>query len=610
MLVLPSLTVGLYLDDYIQIAHLEGWSPTHPGALDLYSFLPRDPAVGERLRVEGVMPYFTAPGLQIAFVRPLSSVLIWADYALFGRMPLPRHVHSLLWYALLLAGAAALYRRVLPGRLATLALLIFCVDDGHALTVAFVAARNGTVAAALVVLALVAHLRWRCDDWRAGAVLAPLLAVLGLAAGEMAVGALAYLVAWELVERRPGWRRALAPTLILVVLYLAAYRLTGSGAHNSGAYLDPFGKPLEFLRQLPERALLLFGNLVFSTPVDLVPLEARLRVPLVVAGVAACVLIAVWLPGALRRMAPDEARTIRWLGLGALGGLLAGTPALIGDRVLLASGVGGAAVMAALLRDAWRRVRRIAVGDGAGVTPAARVLAALGLAALGTSQLVLSAVALPAKIALFGKIFDDNRRLAREAEIEAPVAARVVILAMDDLLAIDLPAVRAFEQGWTVDQLRALSRRIEDPSAPLPLPLPLPDRIGYGGTKVLSMATTAHRAMRTGTDELELWTPDGTLFDGIWAESIRSPSLALPHGTVVKTHYMTATVRDDRAGRPTRVAFRFDRPLDDPSLLFLIPARGGLRRVVWPPIGTEIAIPRFADQRLRPGSPSTNPPRR
>jgi len=51
------------------------------------------------------------------------------------------------------------------------------------------------------------------------------------------------------------------------------------------------------------------------------------------------------------------------------------------------------------------------------------------------------------------------------------------------------------------------------------------------------------------------------------------------------------------------VAFRFDRPLDDPSLVFLMPARGGLVRVVWPPVGTEMDIPRFGAQRLHPRSP-------
>jgi hypothetical protein len=55
---------------------------------------------------------------------------------------------------------------------------------------------------------------------------------------------------------------------------------------------------------------------------------------------------------------------------------------------------------------------------------------------------------------------------------------------------------------------------------------------------------------------------------------------------------MTATVLDDRGGRPARVEFRFDRPLDDPGLVFLAFSGGGLRRFALPAIGEEVAVPR------------------
>ena len=61
LLILPSLTAGFFLDDYVQIAHLEGWSPAGPGPFDLFSFLPRDLALQEKWRAEGVLPYFAAP---------------------------------------------------------------------------------------------------------------------------------------------------------------------------------------------------------------------------------------------------------------------------------------------------------------------------------------------------------------------------------------------------------------------------------------------------------------------------------------------------------------------------------------------------------------------
>ena len=396
-LVLPSLTAGFFLDDYLQIAQLEGWSrvPAHP--LDLFAFTPRDRGATDRLREAGVAPYFTAPGLRLAFLRPLSSALIWFDHAMFARAPLPYHVHSVLWYAALLVTVAVLLRKAVPGggRMGTLALLIFCLDGGHALTVTFIAARNGAVSTTLVLLALLAHIRWRSDGWRAGAVIAPTFAALALAGGEMAFGGLAYIVAWEAVYRRPGWRKALAPTGVIALAYLAVYRLTASGARFSGAYLDPIGAPLDVLRAVPERALDLAGGLLLSSPVDFLSGDARLRLPLAGIGLIACVSVAVWLPGTLRRMASagedDQALVVRWMGWGAVGALLAGTLGLLGDRVLLAAGVGGAVVVAALLRDGWRLFR----------SRPSRGLAAIGLVLLGFPHLVLGAVALPGKVFLF-----------------------------------------------------------------------------------------------------------------------------------------------------------------------------------------------------------------
>ena len=63
---------------------------------------------------------------------------------------------------------------------------------------------------------------------------------------------------------------------------------------------------------------------------------------------------------------------------------------------------------------------------------------------------------------------------------------------------------------------------------------------------------------------------------------------------------MTATVLDDRDGKPTRVAFRFDRPLDDPALVFLVPRPEGLRRLSLPPVGLSIEIPRWSTSRRSP----------
>lgn len=574
-LVLPSVRAGFFGDDYLQIAALEGWSAVPVGPLDLYSFVPPDRARVAELVDRGA-PYFIAPNLELRFVRPLSSALMALDHALFGRRPVAYHIHTLLWYAALLLVVGALYRRVLPGSLATLAFLIFCLDDGHALSVTFIAARYAVVSCVLVWLGLGAHLRWRLHGWRAGAILAPLLAALGLAAGEMGLAALAYLVAWEICERRPGWRRALAPTALLVVAYLFVYRLVRAGAHGSGAYLDPLGDPLGFLRELPARLALLSGNLILRTPVDAAFFDARSRPLLIAAGVIALLVVALWLPRALRRLPPADAARVRWLGLGAAGALVVGTPGTIGERLVFAAGLGGSAVVAALLRDAWEQFR----------ARRARLLAGVALVALGLPNLVVAAAALPAKTIMFGNMFAGYRRLALGAEIAAPVPARVVVIALDDLFPLQLPAIRPIEQGRPPDELRSIARGDGGRSAG-------PDDLGERGSAVLSLAAATHSVRRTAADTLELSTLDGTFFDGAWPSVFRPSSMPLPRGAVVRTSYMTARVLDDRAGRPTRISFQFDRPLDDPSLVFLAFRQGGLRRFTFPKIGEAVVLPRL-----------------
>ena len=581
LLATPSLAAGFFADDYYQIARLEGWAGFDGSNLDLFNFVPRDPAELARLHRLGIVPWFTAPDLHLAFFRPLTSALMWLDHTLWGRAPLPYHLHTLLWYAVMLAAAVLLLRRVLPPGLAALAVVLFCLDDAHAMAAGWVAARSASVACGLGMLGLLAHMHWRERRWWPGSLLAPLAFAGALAAGEMAVGMLCYLFAWELVRRRRGWWQALVPAAVLLVGYAASYLLTDSGARGSGGYLDPLGDPAGFARALPGRVLLLLGSLFGATPLDLLNVEPGLSLPLLIAGAGFCLVVAVWLPAALRRLTPDEAAAVRWLGPGALGSLLVGTPALLGERLLLAASLGGAVVLAVLLRDGWRRWR---AGER-------RPWAAVGLLALGVPNLVLAPILLPAKTVMFVGFCDNYRRLAREADIAAPVPARVVILAMEDLLAIHLPLLRAMELGLGADELRRLRAALER-GGPAVEALPRPDRFGYRRTTVLSVATTEHRLKRTAPDTLELSTPRGTLLDGPWAVTMRRPDRALARGSVVQLGDFRATVLDDHQGRPTRVAFRFDRSLEDPSLVLLAVVGGQLQRFQPPPLGVDIALPR------------------
>jgi hypothetical protein len=88
---------------------------------------------------------------------------------------------------------------------------------------------------------------------------------------------------------------------------------------------------------------------------------------------------------------------------------------------------------------------------------------------------LLAAVALPAKTVLFGQGFTRVRRLAGEAEIAATAPARVVVLAVDDLLAMHLRVIRALELGHP----------------PPPCPAPAPRHRHRGGRETACAASPA-----------------------------------------------------------------------------------------------------------------------
>jgi len=73
-------------DDFIHVAVMEGRLDRHGEApFRLYSFLPGDPGLLREALDGGPMPWFTHPEAQVEFCRPLSSLLIALDHAVFGR---------------------------------------------------------------------------------------------------------------------------------------------------------------------------------------------------------------------------------------------------------------------------------------------------------------------------------------------------------------------------------------------------------------------------------------------------------------------------------------------------------------------------------------------
>jgi len=538
---LPALAAGFYADDYLQLAKLESAGSAPARLTSLFAFAPGGAATRD-LIATGVAPWWTTPMLKIQFFRPLSAALMVVDHALFGLHPLGYHVHSLLWWLLWLGGTALLFRRLLSPGLATLAFALFAIDDAHWLPIAWIAARNATVAMTLVVWGLVAYLRFREDDWRPGAWLGFTAWALALLAGEVALSGLMYVVAYELLRERPPRfgssplrPRARLPVVglgILLAGYAALYRVTGSGVRGSGAYVDPIHDLPAFIGAAARRVPAQLGGLVFDSPLDLWLLTA-LQPIFVAVGFLALVVAVPWFVAATRTLPAPDRSAARWLALGSALSLLPTSAGLLGERSLAAATVGAAAALAILLRHGWQTIRQ-----GSRLR---RVALAAGMIAVGLPNVVLAGPWLVTKLIFLRANAAAMEHLASTADRASPPPARTVLLWSDDFL---------------IGSYTATVARVARPGA-------LPS------FRVLAMAPVDLRVTRVAPDELELSCASGSFLGSEWEHLFRADELPLPAGTTLPLNGMTVRVVEDVGGKPSRVRFWFDVPLEDPSLRFL-----------------------------------------
>jgi len=555
VLLAPSLTIGFMLDDHTYLAAVEGRLALERHPLDLFSFI--TPETNADLVREGHLPWWTHPGLKARLFRPLSSALMWLDYSLFGRHALGYQLHSFLWFAALLLIWGRMLGRLVPGRIAGLALLIYAVDDAHLLPAAWIANRNAVVAAVPALLGLWAHLRYREEGWRPGRPLSLLGLALGLAGGEAAVGVMAYVLSYELLAAPGGWRErlaAIAPAVGLGVVYLVVYRALGYGFAGSGVYHDPLGSPAAFAANVALNLPTLLAGGLLGVPVMLAFLIPVVRIPFALLGLAGVGVL--WIPfrNAIRALAPERQRSVRWLLGGAVLSLLPMAATLPHDRLLLVPFLGGSVVIAVFLAHAWDRVTARPRQPGRGR------IAVVG-ALLAAAHLALSPLALVGLGSWMGVQTRKGEAVALALEVRPEVRDIVLLSAPDFFVGMYVPIIRA--------------------SVGRPLP----------SWRLISIAPAPHHARRTGPRTLELSVEKRHLLVPTFAMLFRTPDAPLEPGTRVTAGPLEVEILETRDGGPSRVALHFDRALEDPTLAFLFWREGALVEAPPPAIGEDLRIP-------------------
>jgi hypothetical protein len=553
VLAAPALGVRLMGDDYMQLARVDPrlHAPGFPYApLDLFTFVSGDPAQRAVLLEEGVFGWWMAPDFRMSFWRPLSSLTHVLDHALWPRSPSLAHAHSLLWFAALLAVLAALYRRFHEPWVASLALLLYAMDDARGWVLGWVANRNALVAATLAFACLAVHDRARRDGWRPGAWLAPLLFGVALLGGESALAVTGYLLAHALfVDTGTGTlARRLArlwPYAALAAAWLVAYKALGYGTSGGGMYMNPIDEPLLYGRALGERLPVLLAAQVGPSLADawiFLPSAYKLAAwSLAVLTLAAFAALAVpvW------RRSP----VARFWALGTVLSLPPACATLPMDRLLVFAGVGGMATVALVLA-AW--LERGAPAPG---RRASRVAWGGAVLALVVVHLVLAPPLLTLRVLAVGLMARMGDTLEASIPADPSIRAKTLVILSSAAEMTTFPP-------WMQRQVSGAPR---------------PRRM-----RVLATCLADLEVTRVDATTLRVRPRQGFL-DHDFLRMVRGLSRPFHAGDEVALSDVSVRVRDVTPdGRPAEADFTFAVPLEDPSLVWRRLAAGGVL-VPWSP---------------------------
>jgi hypothetical protein len=352
--VLLSIFANFVADDHVQFAMMrQGVRP----AWDLFHFVSGVPSQTLAMIERGEAPWFVAPELHHAFLRPLASLSHWFDYRFFGPRAALAHVHNLIWFGLLSVAVACVYRRFENGKwTAGLAALVFVSSPGVAMSACWLAARNTLMAAAFGVAALGLHHHARQaghsgNGARRARVGAFCLFVAALASSQAAAGSLVYLLAYAVAYEKGGvFSRALsvAPYALFAGAWWWAERALGYGVAAFPIYSDLNQSPLALAAVVIERLphLLAFefgwGHVAVLAGRPEVLLGGGAAPPIVLA-------ILVLLMVALLATASLKDRSIRFWFLAGLGSMLPFCLTLAQPRLLVVPHIGMSLALARCL---------------------------------------------------------------------------------------------------------------------------------------------------------------------------------------------------------------------------------------------------------------------
>lgn len=523
VMALASIGSGAFLDDRFH-EHVLNGGVIHGGprgVWDLYRFADGGEGLAAA-RDQGSFPWWTNTDLKISFFRPIASLWLAADHAIWKGIPWGPHLETALLYAALAYVTARAFDALVGGAAGGLAALFFTVEDGHAVAISWTANRYALIAALLAFAALGSYVRAR-EARRSGAFSAVLLA-LALLGGEVALGVAGFFLAYALFKDPNGRRPALVsliPHIAAIGAWIVLYRLLGNGARGSSLYIDPASTPVRFALQAVQRAPILVLSQVFGPPAEIAPnLPPEARVGLAVVGV---LLGGAIVYGVAKLAKGHTATKVLLVGaLIALGPCCAMQP---DDRLLMIAGFGAFGAIAIALVAVWQRPK-------AERTLGARVLAGTLLVV----HLFVAGLLLPAKQLFFPTVFRDVVALgARTLPMSSDTEGKnVVALGAPDAL------IGSY----------MLIERIMDGS-------PRPERVGFASVQIAG----TYGVERTGEDTFEIDNPIG-MNAGVFSAVFRDHAYTVGEKNQ-GSGFLVEVLEIIPSGLPSRIRLTFAEPMSE-----------------------------------------------
>ena len=359
LLLAPTATLGFYADDYVHQLVLRGDDenvPMEPWAL--YDFGTRADWTAIDGTV-GTFPWWTGGDWKIRFLRPLASLYLLGQHAVFGEWALGYHLVGLAVFGVLLVLVHGLYRTLgLSEAAARIGTLLFAVCDSVVLPVGWPANQNSLLAAVFSVASFRLVVRGSPSAGRLAAGL--LLAVA--AAGSKESGSVALVLAVLVLFARsmdpaqsgPSQARRLRAAGVAALLLSAGYvALFVGGGYGTRSlfYATPWGEPTRYATNLLLLCTAGPASLLGPFPLDLVGLIPAARVPVILFGCLVGIPIWIWILRGVRSLSGAG-----WLAIWSVAFLVVQAGTLPADRLLFLPAIGALGLLALCFEE--RRGRR------------------------------------------------------------------------------------------------------------------------------------------------------------------------------------------------------------------------------------------------------------